>query len=184
MIRRNALALAAAAILCACGTMPQSDPTGFVPMRDAPPPGYTQISEFFGVEVSGSFFKARAIEFFHFAQGKKELIGAEYFPPYQSRQGAYAVSEDGRMLLFIHAEQLNTDKLQQATGLYEFVHERGARLLDAKARSGIYINDTLPMNAIVFKRKSCPDAYCMNDPVIVRGTDGAERPWEFPVKNP
>lgn len=172
----------AIALLVSC-TLSQRDPTGFIPMRDAPAPEYTPVSSYFGVEVTGGIFSPRRILFFHIqADGQsKELIGSNLFPVYESRQGAYAISEDGKDFLFMHDERLNQDHLKKDTGLYQFTHGIGDRLIDATARSGIYINETLPSNAIVFKRPGAE--YKMGeDPVVVRSTDGTERIWQRPQK--
>jgi hypothetical protein len=172
------------AILATSCTLPQSDPTGFVPMQEAPVPGFNKVSEFFGVEVTGGIFSPRKIKIFHIQSEdqNKELIGSDFFPVYQSRQGAYAVSDDGRTLLFIHNELLNTRPLSRTSGLYEYVHGRGTKLLESSAHGGIYINDILPSNAIVFRRKNCTEAYCFDEPIVVRTTNGAEHLRERPKK--
>ncbi|MDF1592991.1 MAG: hypothetical protein P1P89_15855 [Desulfobacterales bacterium] len=80
----------------------------------------------------------------------------------------------------MHNENLNAGQLKKDDGLHEYVHGGGERLLDPNARSGIYINDTLPMSAIVFKRKNCPEEYCFDSPVVVRNIDGVEFVRERP----
>jgi len=160
------------ALLISCTaacTLSQHDPTGLVPMRQAPQPGFTKLSEHFGVEVSGGTFTARTIRFFHLENRKRELIGADLFPIYASRQGAYAVSADGMTLLFMNDERASD--LPIDTGLYEYTEQRGIRLVDSLARSGIYINDSLPEHAMVFRKLQS---------IMVRDTDGNERKWEPP----
>jgi len=122
--------------------------------------------------------------FFHVqADGQsKELIGSDLFPVYASRQGAYAISEDGKTLLFVHDERLNQDNLKKKTGLYEFTHGPGVRLIDATARSGTYVNQTLPVNTIVFKKKNCPEEYCFDQPIVARTTEGKEYVLQWPNK--
>ena len=130
--------------LSAC-TLRQQDPTGFIPMQEAPPPGYSRVSQYFGVEVEGGIFTPRRISFFYTGSENqsKQLIGSTLFPVYESRQGAYALSNDGGTFLFIHSAGQNREGLQQETGLYEYVHGVGAKLLDGDARSGINISSTV-----------------------------------------
>lgn len=164
-------------------TLSQHDPTGFMPMHAAPEPGYTQISDHFGVEITGGIFTARKAMFFHIRPdvGGKELIGATLFPVYGSRQGAYAISEDGKVLLFMHDERLNQDGINKTTGLYQFTHEIGNRLIHAGARSVTYINEALPLNAIVLQR-NCDERSCEKASIHVRSTEGEEYVWRQPEK--
>ena len=155
-------------------------------MREAPAPGFSKVSEFFGVEVTGGIFSARKIKLFHIKSDRqeKELIGSDFFPVYQSRQGAYAVSDDGRTMIFVHDELLNAGNLNKTSGLYEFVHGRGGRLLDSGAHGGIYINETLPKNAIVFRRKNDPGTHYSDELIVVRSTDGKEYLWKPELRQP
>jgi hypothetical protein len=166
--------------LSAC-TLGQMDPTGFIPMQEAPQPGLTRVSPYFEVEVEGGVFTVRRINFFYVGMDSrtKQLIGSTHFPVYESRQGAYALSGDGRTLLFMHSATFNRKELRKDTGLYEYAHGAGERLLDGSARSGIYLNDNFPADAIVFKRKNCPAEYCFDSPTIVRHADGIEYVWKF-----
>jgi len=168
---RQLFSALAIACIASC-TLSQNDPTGFIPMRETPQPGFTKLSDHFGVDVSGGVFSPRTIKFFHIEGRSKELIGGDLFPVYASRQGAYALSPDGMKVLFMN--DTRATELSMRTGLYEFIHHQGIHMIDSNALSGIYINATLHGDEIVFRREKS---------IIIRETGGKERVWKHSESN-
>jgi len=179
MLKTTKLLIALATLFISSCALIQHRPTGAIPLKDNPHPGYTSLSDHFAIEVTRGNTDARRITFFYIDDAKREksIIGANYLQAYESRQGSFAISKDGNILLFIHNELTLKGELNKISGLYEYKYGVGEKLLEVNARSGAYIDEKLPDNAIVFQRTSCPEVFCIGSPTIVRNTDGKEYVW-------
>ena len=115
--------------------------------------GYHEISPCFGYETEGGgLFTARRILIYHVLDPEKgepkELLGSMaigYLGNTCYRPTAYAVSEDGRVLLYRHDGRPPKGK---TSGLYEFTHGSGERLLHRDP--GWVESRPLPRDAFLF----------------------------------
>lgn len=167
------LAIAISASSC---TLPQSDPTGFFTLHDAPQPGHNRISQYFSVEVTGGVVTARSIRYYHHPDGgqKSELIGADLFPVMASRQTAYAISDDGKRFLYFHNRELK-EGVTKESGLYLFTHGDGDKITYRRAYNNHNPSEKLPKNAVAFG-KIPPESHIFlkDEPTYVRTTEGEE----------
>lgn len=172
----------------ACASYAQQ-PTGLPPNRDASDElkldsGDHAISPHFSYVVEGGFLSGRRLVLYHAADAqesrRKEPLGAVGVDGYvireNSRASVFAVSDDGKILVYQHTIDPSTpaslkDKPQ---GLYEYVHGKGDRLIHPEA----VIRDTsdrVPKDAIRFAmRRKDPSA--VPSPTLVRTTGGDEYP--------
>jgi len=187
MLSTKKLFVALMTLFISSCTLLQHRSTGVIPLTDTPQSGYTRLSDHFAIEVARGNTDARRITFYYIDDAKREksTIGANYLQAYESRQGSFAISEDGNVLLFIHNELTLKSEKNKISGLYEYRYGVGEKLLEVNARSGAYIDEKLPDNTIVFQRTSCPEVFCIGSPTIVRSTDGKEYVWiNLPDKIP
>ncbi len=168
-------------------------PAPLPPFRDASDylkldTGDHSISPHFGYVVEGGFFSGRRIVLYYApdaqeGRGKVPLgvvnVGFNLIVE-DSRKAVFAVSDDGKTLLYQHSIDPSTpDGLRaKPEGLYEYVHGRGDRLIHADtvihagARGGI---NRLPKDAISFSmRRKDPSAGPSEG--LVRTTGGDEYP--------
>ena len=146
--------------------------------------GDHSISPHFGYVVEGGFFSGRRMVLYYTPdaqQGRGKVpIGAVsvdfYLIREDSREAVFAVSDDGKTLLYQHTiDPSNADGLRaKPKGLYEYVHGRGDRLIHADtaipagAVGGI---NRLPKDAIRFWIPSAGPSEA-----LVRTTGGDEYP--------
>ena len=138
--------------------------------------GDHSLSRYFGYEVN----KAR-IMFFHATEGQegkpRELLGTlpiDNIIIYQhARRAGFAVSDDGRTLLYVHIPDSPFLRpsppkglKDKPSGLYEYAEGRGDRLVHADVNLVGSVNP-LARNAIRFARQSAAGTY-------VRTTEGEE----------
>ncbi|MGQ0429819.1 MAG: ankyrin repeat domain-containing protein [Gammaproteobacteria bacterium] len=139
-------------------------------------PGDHEISAQFGYEVRGGRSAPGSIVIYHVrdvGSGEKEPLGALGVDGIvihdRSRPSAFAVSEDGKTLLYVHWQYpyLSGSLKDKPQGLYEYVHERGDRLIRAGVRP-VWAREKLPNDAIRFGEASG------RDETYVRRTSGEE----------
>ena len=141
--------------------------------------GEILLSDHFITEVSKGYFGPRTIKIFHSTGNTKQLLGVSNFSEYGSRQNGYAISSDGRTLLYFHQNKQGREGIDKKSGLYEYVEGRGDRLVHPGVNNGAYINQRLPADMIVFRRMiKKPDSYRIEGHIILRDTSGNERRWE------
>jgi hypothetical protein len=140
------------------------------------------ISACFGYEVEGGFFSGRRILIYHLADPEKPdrreplaTLGVGYIGAVCYRPAMYAVSSDGRVLLYRHEKTDHTPAglEKKPPGLYEFTHGSGERLLHPDV--GHDEAGPLPRDAILFSLGGGPLE--PGEP-YVRTTSGDEYPYE------
>ncbi len=101
--------------------------------------GFHRLSPYFAVSVSGGTIGNRTMEFCHFPDGggRKKLIGMVTGflldgADYGARNQHFALSADGRQLLYFHEEALGYAHVRKPDGLYRYREGIG----DALVRSG------------------------------------------------
>lgn len=141
--------------------------------------GETIVSDFFSVESTKSFFRPRKIRVFHTSGNIRELLGISNFSDFSSRQNGYAISNDGRTLLYFHQNKRGREGVDKPSGLYEYTEGKGDILVHLGVNNGAYIKQKTPANTIVFRRlERIPDSYGVTGKVFLRDTSGNERLWE------
>ena len=131
--------------------------TPFAPQHDPIKMGETKLSPYFSVELSDSMFQPRLLRAFHHDNGKKTLIGLTKISEHASRQNGYAISEDGKTLLYFHQNLPSEKNIDKPSGLYEYRHNRGGDAQDDNIRqmqvANIgYLPAQVPENTIVFTK--------------------------------
>jgi len=187
-MRQIVLTLLAATLITACAS--GGKPAALPPHADASDylnldTGDHSISPHFSYVVKGGFFSGRRIVIYHVPDAQeskpREPLGTvgvdnvsirEY-----SRKSVYAVSDDGKILLYQHSRHLSTPGrlMAKPEGLYEYVHGRGDRMIhaDAGIRGGI---NRLPNDAIRFSITTVKDPLAVPSETLVRTTSGEEYP--------
>ena len=151
-----------------------------VPQFEKIPHGETKLSEYFSIELSGgNWFKPLTLEVFHLDNGKKELIGLTRFSEYASRQNAYAISDDGKTLLYFHQNLPDDGGVNKPGGLYEFREGRGAKRIHSFVSNAVYLPIELPKNIIVYAQlEKIKDSMRLDSKNYLRDTDGNEKLWQ------
>jgi len=131
--------------------------TPFAPQHDPIAMGVTKLSPYFSVELSDSYFQPRLLKVFHHDKGNKSLIGVTKISEHASRQNGYAISEDGRTLLYFHQNLPSEKDISKPSGLYEYRHNREGNEEDDRIRqmqvANIgYLPAQVPENTIVFTK--------------------------------
>lgn len=171
------------------GTPYAQQPTPLPPFRDASDylkldTGEHSISPHFSYVVEGGFFSGRRIVLYHVPdaqEGKPKeplgtvSVGGSSISEY-SRKSVFAVSDDGKILLYLHSIHPSTpDSLKdKPRGLYEYVHGKGDRLIHPDAVIVISI-ERVPKDAIRFRMRS-KDPSSVPPETLVRTTGGDEYP--------
>lgn len=146
------------------------------PLRESIAEGVTELSPYFSVELSGGLLRERLLRTWHHANGQRTLLGVCKFSTHAPRQNGYAISADGKTLLYFHQAIPQAAKLDKPSGLYEFNHERGDRRVQDFANNSVYLDITLPRNTIVYNRliKRQHTIFTEGE-IILRDTEGNER---------
>ena len=141
--------------------------------------GFHTLSKHFAVDVSR---KTNTVSFYHYevddnGEQKETLIGtiSAYmfdFSDFGSRENAFAISEDGRVLLYFHESAQSHGRLHKADGLYVYQHGRGDQLVHRNVDRYSYGSGDLPRNAITFAVK----INAFETQAYVRTTEGEEYP--------
>ena len=114
--------------------------------------GHHELSDVFFVRVS----RGGGMRFYHYnpESDRKTLIGTIRAPRYDSsdygsRGGAFAISRDGKTLLYFHNPGASRDSPAKVEGLYQFTHGIGDALIydDCLRQSG-----DVPENTVTFTR--------------------------------
>ncbi len=154
--------------------------------------GCHAISPGFGYRVRGSaFFGNRRLVFFHVTgEGDREILGATdvdgWSTSINEREAVYAISDDGRTLLYLHTLPERGPR-GKAAGLYRYVLDEGDEILrEGAAVVSWWIPPSLsvPRDTMVFLPSSRPDIrgvfpWLWSDAPCsaqVRRTDGEETP--------
>lgn len=158
--------------------------TRLAPQHEIVAEGVSQLSPFFSVELSGNgWLSPRILRTYHHDNGKKILLGLARFSEHASRQNGYALSSDGKTILYFHQKLPDTDGLTKPGGLYEFQHGRGDKQLHRFINNTQYLPIQLPQNIIVFtKLKRRTDVLRLDSTVYLRDTNGNEKKWQPTVK--
>jgi len=131
--------------------------TPFAPQHDPIAMGVTKLSPYFSVELSESIFQPRQLKAFYHEKGKKNLIGVTRISEHASRQNGYAISEDGKTLLYFHQNLPSIKEINKPSGLYEYQHNRPGNEENDRIRQMLvanigYLPAKAPDNTIVFTK--------------------------------
>jgi len=142
--------------------------------------GDTTLSPFFSIElVGGNWFSPLVLKVYHHDNGDKQAIGLTKFSEFASRQNAYAISDDGKTLLYFHQNLPNDGGINKPGGLYEFRHGRGAKRLHSFVNNAVYLPIKLPRNIIVFAQlEKIKNSMRLDSKNYLRDTEGREKPWQ------
>lgn len=150
--------------------------SAYAPLHEEVKEGETRLSPYFSIKLSGGIFRPRLLETFHHENGKKVQIGLVKFSEFAPRQNGYAISADGKTLLYFHQDLPLDDVVNKRGGLYEFQEGRGDRQLHKDANNSEYLQNKLPTNTIVFaiQRKEA-NSFRIKGEVYIRDTEGREK---------
>jgi len=154
--------------------------TRLAPQHEIVADGRTQLSPYFSIELSGNGWLApRVLKVFHHNKAEKTLLGVARFSEHASRQNGYAISDDGKTILYFHQKLPKYSDVDKPGGLFEFQHDRGDKHLHHFINNTQYLPIQLPPNIIVFtKLKRRTDVLKLDSTVYLRDTNGNERPWQ------
>jgi hypothetical protein len=148
----------------------------YAPLHEKVMEGETRLSPYFSIKLSGGIFRPRLLETFYHGDGEKIQIGLVKFSRYATRQNGYALSRDGKTLLYFHQDLPIDDVVNKRGGLYEFRHGHGDKQLHKDASNSEYLQNKLPANTIVFaKRKKEANSFRVKGEVFIRDTEGREK---------
>lgn len=153
-----------------------------VPQFEKIPQGETQLSPYFSIKLSGgNWIKPLTLETFHHENGKKTLIGITHFSESASRQNAYAMSDDGKILLYFHQNLPDDGGIDKPGGLYEYRHGSGARRIHSFVSNAVYLPIELPRNIIVYAQlEKIKNSIRLDSKTYLRDTNGNEKLWQVP----
>jgi len=155
--------------------------TPFAPQHDPIKMGTTKLSKHFSVELSDSIFSPRLLRAFLHDGGRKTLIGVTKISEHASRQNGYAVSEDGKTLLYFHQNLPSEKGIEKPSGLYEYQYGRtgdaGPDLIrQTLVANTAYLPAKVPDNTIVFtKLVKKQTTLIVEGNVYILNTDGQFR---------
>ncbi|WP_126453310.1 hypothetical protein [Sulfuriflexus mobilis] len=176
MIKTRLLLMILALALSPLAAALELKTSAYAPLHEKVEEGETRLSPYFSIMLSGGIFRPRLLETFHHENGKKVQIGLVKFSKYAPRQNGYALSADGKTLLYFHQDLPRDDVVNKRGGLYEFQHDRGDSLLHKDANNSEYLLDKLPSNTIVFaKLIKEANSFRVKGEVYIRDTEGNER---------
>jgi len=148
----------------------------FAPRHEKVEMGETKISQYYSAELSGGIIRARMLRIFHHDKGKKTLIGLTKFSEHASRQNGYAISEDGKTILYFHQNLPDASDIDKPSGLYQSRHGEEDKYLERQVSNTAFLPGKVPRNTIVFtKLIKKPTTLIVEGKVYIRDTDGNER---------
>lgn len=177
-------------LITACGGMPTREPSppflpssadllNYMPLESG---AFRDISPYFGYAVEPGATSKPRIVIYHIPnpqqKGQREPLGAinvdgivihDY-----SRKSAFAISADGKTLLYMHDQPrfAPASLKNKLLGLYEYSHEKGDRLIHGMAGPIATGDIILPMNTIEFALGDPADPKSDH---YTRNTEGIER---------
>ena len=168
------------ALLLLLGSLFAGAETRLAPQHEIVAEGVTQLSPFFSIELSGNgWLNPRILRIFHHDNGKKTLLGLARFSEHASRQNGYALSNDGKTILYFHQKLPDRDGLTKPGGLYEFRHGGEDKHLHRFISSSQYLPIQLPSNVLVFTQlKRRTDSTRLDSEIYLRDTNGNEKRWQ------
>jgi len=154
--------------------------TRLAPQHEIVAEGKTQISPYFSIDLTGNgWLSPRVLKIYHHDQAEKTLLGLARFSEHASRQNGYALSKDGKTILYFHQKLPDDGGNIKPGGLYEYQHGRGDKRLHSFINNTQYLPIQLPPNIIVFtKLKRRTDVLRLDSTVYLRDTDGNEKKWQ------
>jgi len=152
----------------------------FAPRHDEIAYGETRLSTYFSIKLSGGgWFSPRILKTYHHDGDDKQLIGICKFSEHASRQNGYAISDDGKTLLYFHQKLPNQSDIVKPGGLYEYRHGGDDKLLRSYINNSAYLPVKLPGNTLVFTQlNKRTDIIRMDSKVYLRDTNGNEKLWQ------
>jgi|GEM_PF-5325197 len=148
----------------------------YAPLHEKVETGETRLSPYFSIKLSGGIIRPRLLETFHHQGDNKVQIGLVKFSEYAPRQNGYALSADGKTLLYFHRDLPADDVVNKRSGLYEFRHGRGDKLLHRDANNSEYLQTRLPPNTLVFAiHRQEAHSFRIQGEVFIRDTEGREK---------
>jgi len=158
--------------------------TRLAPQHEIIAEGETQLSAYFSIELSGNgWLSPRVLKVYHHDKPAKTLLGVARFSEHASRQNGYAISNDGKTILYFHQKLPDTDGLDKPGGLYEFTHGGDDKHLHRFINNTQYLPIQLPTHILVFnKLKKRTDSFRMDSDVFLRDTNGNEKRWQPPAQ--
>lgn len=176
MIKTRLLLMIFSLTLAPVGQALELKESAYAPLHEKVEEGETQLSPYFSIKLSGGIFRPRLLETFHHENGKKVQIGLVKFSKYAPRQNGYAISADGKTLLYFHMDLPIDEVVNKRGGLYEFRHGRGDRQLHKDANNSEYLQNKLPTNTLVFAlHKKEANSFRVKGEVYIRDTEGREK---------
>ncbi|MCK4742301.1 MAG: hypothetical protein KAT25_00625 [Sulfuriflexus sp.] len=153
--------------------------TRLAPQHEIVAEGVTQLSPFFSIKLSGNgWFNPRILRVYHHDKDKKTLLGLARFSEHASRQNGYALSSDGKTILYFHQKLPDADGLTKSGGLYEFRHGGVEKKLHHFINNSQYLPMQLPPHILVFtKLKRRINSTRLDSEIYLRDTDGNEKRW-------
>ena len=158
--------------------------TRLAPQHEIIAEGTTQISAYFSIELSGNgWLSPRVLKIYHLKDTENTLLGVSRFSEHASRQNGYAISNDGKTILYFHQKLPRTYGLDKPGGLYEFRHGGDDKHLRQYINNTQYLPIQLPTNTLVFTQlKKRTDSFRMDSKAFLRDTNGNEKQWQPPIK--
>lgn len=141
--------------------------------------GETQLSTYFSIELSGgNWYSPLILKAYHHDNDKKELIGLTRFSEFSSRQNAYAISEDGKTLLYFHQKLPDDGGVNKPSGLYEYRHGSGSERIHGFVSNAVFLSTHLPRNIIVYAQlEKIKDSMRLDSKNYLRDTEGNQKLW-------
>ncbi len=179
------LAFLVCLLLSSCAELPTKSkpsvmlPVEFVDFMPMEKNRFQRISQYFGYEYEGNENETPRLLIFHInkTSAKKELLAAVNVDGVvvndYSRKSVFAISFDGKTLLYMHDQPVYAPKDLQdkMPGLYEYVHGKGDRLIYPNAGFIAHTTFHLAKNAMEY---ALGDANDPNSEHYIRNTDGNE----------
>jgi len=141
--------------------------------------GETQLSPYFSIKLSGGgWFSPLTLMVYHHKDGNKNPIGITRFSESASRQNAYALSDDGKTIIYFHQNLPDDDGIDKPGGLYEYRHNGESKRLHSFISNAVYLPFELPRNVIVYAQLiKIKNSTRLRRTIYLRDTNGNEKQW-------